>query len=105
MSRGVSRFPRLARASIILTCLYNCVTELLPSEVLAVLVHSHLGAFELIELAPDGSLVARSQSRPRLVRASIIVVCLVDKMSMSNVYPTSKVVCHALLLKELHSLG
>lgn len=49
---------------------------LVPGEVLAVLVHRHLGALELVELAADGGLVARSQPRPRLVGATVVVVRL-----------------------------
>lgn len=51
----------------------NCCV---PRKVLAILVHSHLGALELVELAADGRLVAWRQPRPRLVRASVIIVSL-----------------------------
>lgn len=46
----------------------------------AVLVHRHLGALELVELAADGRLVPRSEPRPRLVRASVVVVRLQTKL-------------------------
>lgn len=47
-----------------------------PSEVLAILVHRHLGALELVELAADRGLVARGEPRPWLVRATVVVVRL-----------------------------
>lgn len=39
-------------------------------------VHRHLGAFELVQLLPDGGLVLRGEPRPRFVRPPVVIVGL-----------------------------
>lgn len=63
---------------------------------LALLVHGHLGALELVELAADGGLVARRQPGPRLVRAPVVVVSLdngiiINKQSRNRGRPVTRV--------------
>lgn len=62
---------------------------------LAVLVHGHLGALELVELAADGGLVARREARPRLVRAPVVVVRL---RTVTNNALVNYLLLHFLLL-------
>lgn len=49
---------------------------MLPGEVAGLEVYFHLGALELVELLTYRCLVLRRESRPRLVRAPVVVVRL-----------------------------
>lgn len=52
------------------------VKYVLPGKVLAILVHGHLGALELVELSSDGGLIPRSQPGPWLVGAPVVIMRL-----------------------------
>ena len=44
--------------------------------VAALLVHFHLARLELVELPPDGGLVAGGEAGPRLVRGPVVLLAV-----------------------------